>query len=139
MINHNWYETEMQVRPDDIDMFQHVHSPRYMDYVMAARYDQMDRCYGNPMQEYLDKGLGWVVNACTIQYKRPLRLGDWMIVKTSLKEANLTDVVVAFQILNKQTGKLCCEGEFLYTLINIKNNRAEKLPEWVMERYRIST
>ena len=31
------FETEMQVRPDDIDMFQHVHSSKYLDYVLAAR------------------------------------------------------------------------------------------------------
>jgi len=36
---HSKFETEMQVRPDDIDLFQHVHSSRYMDYVLAARYD----------------------------------------------------------------------------------------------------
>jgi acyl-CoA thioesterase FadM len=34
------FETELQVRPDDIDMNQHVHGSRYMDYVLAARYDQ---------------------------------------------------------------------------------------------------
>ena len=33
------FETELQVRPDDIDMYQHVHSSRYMDYVLAARFD----------------------------------------------------------------------------------------------------
>ncbi len=31
------FETELQVRPDDIDMNQHVHGSRYMDYVLAAR------------------------------------------------------------------------------------------------------
>ncbi|MFN5663556.1 MAG: acyl-CoA thioesterase, partial [Bacteroidota bacterium] len=53
-LNTTFYETELQVRPDDIDMFQHVHSTRYLDYVLAARYDQMERCYGNPMHVYLE-------------------------------------------------------------------------------------
>ena len=30
------FETELQVRPDDIDMNQHVHASRYHDYVLAA-------------------------------------------------------------------------------------------------------
>ena len=42
------FETEMPVRPDDIDMNQHVHNSRYFDYVLAARYDQMARCYRMP-------------------------------------------------------------------------------------------
>ena len=43
------FETEFRVRPDDIDMFQHVHNSKYFDYVLAARYDQMERCYGVAM------------------------------------------------------------------------------------------
>jgi len=39
------FETSLQVRPDDMDMNQHVHASRYLDYVLAARYDQMERCY----------------------------------------------------------------------------------------------
>jgi len=53
------FESEMQVRPDDIDMYQHVHSSRYMDYVLAARFDQMERCYRMPMTEFQKRGFGW--------------------------------------------------------------------------------
>ena len=31
------FESELAVRPDDIDLYQHVHSTRYLDYVLAAR------------------------------------------------------------------------------------------------------
>ena len=46
------FETELRVRPDDIDMYQHVHSSRYMDYVLAARFDQMETGYKMPMSEF---------------------------------------------------------------------------------------
>ena len=39
------FETIVPVRPDDIDMNQHVHNSKYLDYVLAARLDQMERCY----------------------------------------------------------------------------------------------
>src|SRR5688572_5943127 len=55
------FETEMEVRPDDIDMFQHVHASRYQDYVLAARFEQMKRCYKMSMEEFLARGLGWFV------------------------------------------------------------------------------
>src|SRR3954465_3875998 len=76
------FETNLQVRPDDIDMNQHVHGSRYFDYVLAARYDQMARCYKMPMEEFTAAGLGWFVKVCHIEYKRPLRMGDSMIVRT---------------------------------------------------------
>src|SRR6478609_6385236 len=137
-LNTQRYETELNVRPDDIDMFQHVHSAKYIDYVLAARYDQMDRCYGNPMQEYLDKGLGWVVNSCTINFKRALKLGDTMRVQTQLVSATPTGVRVDFAILNKSTGKLCSDGHFDYTLVDIQSGRSQTIPEWALQKYMLS-
>jgi len=46
------FETAMLVRPDDIDMNRHVHGSRYTDYVLAARYDQMARCYRMPIEVF---------------------------------------------------------------------------------------
>ena len=69
------FETELQVRPDDIDMNQHVHGSRYFDYVLAARYDQMARCYKMSMEEFIQAGFGWVVTTAHVEYKRPLLLG----------------------------------------------------------------
>ncbi len=39
------FETELAVRPDDIDLYQHVHSTRYLDCLLAARFEQMDRYF----------------------------------------------------------------------------------------------
>ena len=62
----------MQVRPDDIDMTRHVHSSRYLDYVLAARFDQMERCYKMSMQAFMERGLGWVIKTSHIEFIRPL-------------------------------------------------------------------
>jgi acyl-CoA thioester hydrolase/thioesterase-3 len=66
------FETELQVRPDDIDMYQHVHSSRYMDYVLAARFEQMDRCYKMPMSEFQKLGFGWFLAGTEMRFRRPL-------------------------------------------------------------------
>ena len=127
----------MLVRPDDIDMFQHVHSSRYIDYVLAARYDQMGRCYNMPMEEFLKLGFGWVINSTTINYKRALKMGDAFIVRTNLEEMMRTGCTVKFSIVNKATGKVCCDGLFHYTMINMQTERAETIPEWIIERYSV--
>src|SRR3954463_2341936 len=76
------FETELSVRPDDIDLYQHVHSTRYLDYVLAARFDQMERCYGMPMAAFAARGLGWYMAAANIHFRRPLGMGDRMVVRT---------------------------------------------------------
>src|SRR5947208_7806688 len=90
------FETEFRVRPDDIDMFGHVHNSRYFDYVLAARYDQMARCYGMAMEEFLAIGFGWVVSIAHVEYKRPLILGDHITVVTWIDELRPTGVRVQF-------------------------------------------
>ena len=52
------FESELEVRPDDLDMFRHVHASKYQDYVLAARFDQMKRCYGISMEAFMTHGLG---------------------------------------------------------------------------------
>ena len=131
------FETELSVRPDDIDMNQHVHGSRYFDYVLAARYDQMARCYLLPMDEFLRNGYGWFVKASHIEYKRPLRIGDRMVVRTQVQEISRTDVKVRFEITKQPTGKLCADGYFDYTMISLKTNRAEPIPDWIREKYSI--
>jgi YbgC/YbaW family acyl-CoA thioester hydrolase len=123
------FESELQVRPDDIDMNQHVHSSKYMDYVLAARYDQMERCYKMPMEEFIQLGFGWYIRTAHIEYKRPLGLGEYFIVRTWIEEMLKDGVKVQFEILKKETGKLVCDGHFHYTMVSLKTNRAETIPD----------
>ena len=131
------FETEMQVRPDDMDMNQHVHGSRYMDYVLAARYDQMARCYQMAMEKFIALGFGWFVRTAHLEYKRPLGLGDRFIVRTWVAEVFKDGVRVQFEILKQPTGKLACDGHFHYTMVNIKTARSETIPAWIVAKYSI--
>ena len=131
------FETELQVRPDDIDMNQHVHGSRYFDYVLAARYDQMERCYGMSMAEFHKVGYGWFARAAHVEYKRPLKIGDHFIVRTWVNEMFKDGVRVNFEILRQGNGKLCSDGYFDFTMISLKTGRAEIIPDWIAEKYAI--
>lgn len=131
------FESEFQVRPDDIDMNQHVHNSRYFDYVLAARFDQMARCYKMPMEEFIKLGYGWVTRTAHVDYKRPLALGDYFVVRTWIEEIFDDGVKVNFEIVKKTNGKLSCEGHFHYTMVNLQTGRAEPIPEWIITKYSI--
>ena len=131
------FETELQVRPDDIDMNQHVHASRYQDYVLAARYDQMARCYKMSMEEFIKAGFGWFVKTAHLEYKRPLTMGDSFIVQTWVDQIGRAEVKVCFEIIRKATGKLCCSGWFEYTMVSQKTGRAETIPDWILAKYSV--
>ncbi|WP_442890146.1 acyl-CoA thioesterase [Congregicoccus parvus] len=133
------FETELQVRPDDIDMFNHVHSSRYMDYVLAARYEQMARCYGMPWEEFIRMGMGWYLVSTQMNFKRPLGLGERFVVRTWVEAFRRDGVKVGFEIERKQSGKRCCDGWADYTLIDLASGRAKTIPDEVRARYTIES
>ena len=134
-LGHTRFQTELQVRPDDIDMNQHVHNSRYFDYVLAARYDQMKRCYGMGMDEFVERGFSWVVKVAHLDFKRPLSIGERIIVTTWIEEMFKDGVKVLFEITRCASGKLCCEGYFDYTMVNFRTGRAEQIPAEIREKY----
>ena len=129
------FVTEMQVRPDDLDLFQHVHSSRYLDYVLAARFDQMERCYGMSMPEFLKIGLAWYQRSAHIEYKRSLRMGDRFTVTTWIEDLRDDTVRVDFEIRRADNRKLCCDGHCHYTLVKVATGRGETIPDWIAAKY----
>ena len=129
--------SEFKVRPDDIDMFNHVHNSTYFDYVLAARYEQMETCYKMPMEEFLRLGYGWVVRSAFVDYKRPLVLGDKFTVQTEIETINPKGCRVKFEIKISKLGKIACAGWFDYIMINIADGKSVNVSDDIILRYSI--
>jgi thioesterase III len=131
------FETELQVRPDDIDMYQHVHSSRYMDYVLAARFDQMERCYKMPMSEFARRGFGWFMARAHMNFKTPLELGQRFVVRTWIEEFLAVGVKVRFQIERRPDSRLCGDGWFDYVMVSVATGRPARVPADIREKYSV--
>jgi acyl-CoA thioester hydrolase/thioesterase-3 len=116
------FSSEIKVRPDDIDLNNHLHNAKYLDYVM---------------EEFIEKGYNWVASAANINWKRPLKLGDTAIVKTQMDSVNGAQCRVNFWIENKATNKLVSEGHFIYTMVSVKSGRPVRITDEIIERYSI--
>ncbi len=131
------FETEIYIRPDDIDMNNHVHNTKYLDYVLAARYDQMIKDYRMPMNEFHELDYNWVVSTTHIDYKRALKLDDKIVVRTQIDSVNGAQSKVNFWIVKKDTGKTAAEGYLIYTMISLTSGRPVRIPEEVIRRYSV--
>jgi acyl-CoA thioester hydrolase/thioesterase-3 len=134
-LNTGVYTTRMQVRPDDIDMFGHVHSSRYMDYVFAARLEQMERCYGMSLQEFLEHNLGWYLSATQLRFLKPLKMGDMMDVQTQIVTMGKASVKVEFRILLASNAQESCTGWAEYVMVDLKSGRPKPIADWIIKRY----
>lgn len=137
MLHRTKFESELQVRPDDIDLFRHVHSSKYLDYLLAARFDQMERCYGLPMEEFLKLGFGWYVKTSHFEYKRPLGIAERFLVRTWVEDVRNPDVEVRFEIVKKDTHKPSCLGWCVFTMVRLDTGRPESIPDWIVEKYSV--
>lgn len=136
-ITYSQFTSEFKVRPDDIDMFNHVHNSTYFDYVLAARYEQMEENYNMSMEEFLNLGFGWVVRSAFVDYKRPMGLGDHFSVTTGIESINEKGCRVKFDIKIRKTGKIACDGWFDYVMIDLKNGKSVKVSEEMILKYSI--
>lgn len=131
------FETELKVRPDDIDMFNHVHNSKYFDYVLAARYEQMEKFYQMPMEDFLKSGFGWVVRTAYVDFKRPMILGDTAKVRTGILTINDRGCRVQFEIEIVRTGKIASDGWFDYVMIDTSTGKGAKVSEEMIQAYTI--
>jgi acyl-CoA thioester hydrolase/thioesterase-3 len=131
------FETEVRIRPDDIDLNNHVHNTKYLDYVLAARYDQMINNYKMSMDEFWKLGYNWVVSITYIEYKRALTLEDRILVRTQVDSVNGAQCRVNFWILKKENRKAAAEGYLIYTMISTTSGRPVRVPDEVIERYSV--
>jgi acyl-CoA thioester hydrolase/thioesterase-3 len=135
-LDYSEYLSLVQVRPDDIDLFGHVHSAKYLDYFLAARFEQMQKNYLCGMDEFLSKGLGWFLQDYDISFKRQLKMGDVANVYTRIISLEKTGSIVGFRMINS-SNKLVAEGKGKFALVDINSARAVSVPEWVIERYSV--
>lgn len=131
------FESVMQTRPDDLDMNGHVHNSKYLDYVLAARFDQMERCYGMSMKEFLDLGYSWFVKTAFIEHKRPLFLGDWIVVRTQIGDVQRRGVRVNYEILRRTDKKVSAEGYFDYWMVDRESGQPVVIPKEIISKYSI--
>lgn len=132
------FESGVFVRPDDIDLNNHLHFAKYLDYVLAARYDQMERCYGMSMNEFLTLGFNCVVKSVTIENKRVVVLADKTVrVRTWIEEIYKSSVRVGFEIYKRSNGKLAANGTFEYLMIDNASGKVAHIPDAIIKKYSV--
>lgn len=131
------FETEITIRPDDIDLNNHVHNAKYLDFVQAARYEQMKKNYNMPMEDFHKLGYNWVASSTFIEWKRALLFDDKIIVKAQLDYIDGAQCKVNFWIVKQANNKIASEGNIIYTMISMKTGRPVRIPEDVIEKYSI--
>ncbi|MBI5371003.1 MAG: acyl-CoA thioesterase [Sphingobacteriales bacterium] len=78
-------QSNMKVRFHDCDPFNHLNNSRYIDYIIAARGDQLLENYGLDIYKMArQQGIGWVTAQTEISYLSPATLMEEVVIETQL-------------------------------------------------------
>jgi len=130
--------TEIPVQPRDIDLNGHVHHSIYLDYFLAARFDQMGRCYKMSMEDILKMGFTMVARKYELEYKTPLLLNDTAVVKTWVMKIGKVHVDIGFVIESKKSGAVAVRGGARFVLIDIRIKKPVPIPVNIKEKYSVT-
>lgn len=131
------FETEMIVRPSEIDYNGHVHQTAYLDYLLFARVDQMRRCYKMPIEEFFKRGLSWSTKSLSINYLKSLYMNERFTVRTWIESLGDKSVNVRFEILKNGSRTVAAEGESTYVLVDARTGKPASIPEDIKEKFSI--
>ncbi len=134
---HQKFETEISVRPHEIDWNRHVNQSVYLDYLIHARIDQMKRCYKMPIESFFKRGYSWITRSISIEYLSSVFMGETIIVRTWIEAVGKKGVTVKFQMLKKKDLSLATEGTAVFVLINAKTGQPEVIPDDIRSKYSI--
>jgi YbgC/YbaW family acyl-CoA thioester hydrolase len=88
-------ESTLKVRFHDCDPFNHLHNSRYIDYMMAARNEQLLTHYDFDMFASAKTiGLSWVFAETQIAYLVPAKLSETILVQTRLMSFGQKTIVL---------------------------------------------
>jgi thioesterase-3 len=131
------FETEIMILPSHIDVNGHVHHSAYLDFLLAARYDQMARCYKMSMDEFLKLGFTWFVRKYDITYRTPIKMGDTVLIRTWVDSVDKMSVDIGFEMVSKKTDKQAARGIARYVLVDVDKGRPVRIPDEAVRKYSI--
>jgi len=103
------YETEIRVIYADTDAMGIIYHTNYIKWFEAGRNEFL-RQIGYPYSRLEKEGIWLPVAAVTCEYKSPGKYDDILLIRSWVKSLGAATVVMAYEILRKETGELLVTG-----------------------------
>ncbi len=121
-------ETAVQVMFFDTDCAGVVHNIAYLRFIEIARTHLAERL-GMSLAEMAGSGIYPVVARTEIDYKRPARLGDRLVVEGWLETAERMRFWCAFSVKRPADGTLIAESKQMLAVVKMPSGKPVPVPE----------
>ena len=95
-------ESQVKIRFQDCDPFNHLNNAAYLNYLINAREDQLIDNYGIDIYKMARaEGISWVVASNQIAYLKPAFLMEEVIIESQLLQFDDSQLLVELKMLNR--------------------------------------
>lgn len=123
-------QIKFSTRYSETDQMGIIHHANYLIYMEQGRLSWLKQL-GFSYEVMESEGVLLPVYQIDINYKRPLRFGDEITVRTQLKKLPTTRVIFDYEMLN-QNGQLCATASIVLVFTNANTFRPIKpLPDFL--------
>ena len=127
-------KVELRVRYSETDQMGVVYHGNYMPYFEIGRVEWL-RNKGISYKELEESGIALPIVSITINYKKPARYDDLIIVTTNFKSQSNVKVEFDCEIRN-ELGDLLTTAHFILVFVDIKLGKAIAPPPHICELFK---
>jgi acyl-CoA thioester hydrolase len=122
------FELRLQVRPEEIDEYNHVSNLVYLKWTLKAA-GAHSAAVGWPSQRYKEQGQSWIVRSHRITYRRPALLGDEVIITTWVDSFEKYSSVRKYRIERAGDNVLLADAETNWVYVDLNTVQLVRIPE----------
>ncbi|RYD42669.1 MAG: acyl-CoA thioesterase [Verrucomicrobiaceae bacterium] len=124
-------ETREEVMFFDTDCGQVVHNIAYLRMIETCR-TRLAAKLGMDLPTMLQTSVFPVVTRTEIDYKRPARLGDWLVIRGTLGEVSRARFWCSFEMVREADGVLLVTARQSLALVQMPEGKPLRLPaDWL--------
>lgn len=118
---------DLIVRSTEIDVNGHVNNAKYLEYIEWGREEWYEQA-GFSYEVFLELGIQTVTVNININYRKELRQGEPITVKTSPERVGRTSYCLYQEIYN-QNGELCADASVTSVTMDAATRKSREVPK----------
>jgi thioesterase III len=116
------HSTQIKIRGYHLDFYGHVNNARYLEFLEEARWAYLED--GLDLGFWMKRGLGFVVAAITINYRRPAGLGAVLEVRSRVTRLGGKSAVIHQDVVDAATGAAVADADVTFVIVDTTTGKA---------------
>jgi len=125
------HSIKIKVRGYHLDMYQHVNNARYLEFLEEARWDFIESKID--LNEWMKKGLGFVVANININYRKPASLDQVIEIQSRISKLNVKSATIEQKIYLEGTDVLVANADVTFVIVDTKTGKSVSLDGELLE------